>query len=239
MAGIYKIQNNISGKTYVGSTRKSFAERWGKHRRLLRRNKHPNPHLQHSWNKHGESVFVFKVLEELLSPSDQLLIERELHFATQLGAKFNIAKIDRPGCTTLGRKLTEEHKQKIAETMKKYCFTEIHKQHISEGSKRRYKNGFSAEHRRNISVAKTGKIPYSMTDEIRRKISQNRTGLCIGKMHYNYHGKFLFSHPKHGDVIAAQCEMVRNYGMPECKASLLALGKRKSYKQWICKGKVQ
>jgi group I intron endonuclease len=239
MAGIYKIQNVVSGKVYVGSTRKSFMERWNKHRGLLKQNKHPNPHLQHSWNKHGEALFTFDVLEELREPTDKLLIGRELYYATQLGAIFNIAKIDRPGCTTLGRKLSEQHKQKIAETMKNYVFTDLHKKHISDGVSKRYKNGFSAVHRKNISLAKIGKVAYEMTDDIRQKISQNRIGFCRGESHVNYKGKYRFTHPIHGEVVLAQCDLVRNYGISECKASLLCSGKRKSHKKWECKGKVE
>ena len=38
--------------------------RWGFHEKSLKQNKHHNIHLQHAWNKYGESCFRFKVLKE-------------------------------------------------------------------------------------------------------------------------------------------------------------------------------
>ena len=61
-SGIYFIRNVKNGKLYVGSA-KSFYLRWNNHRSRLRKNKHHNKHLQHAWNKYGESSFEFEVAE--------------------------------------------------------------------------------------------------------------------------------------------------------------------------------
>lgn len=53
----------MNGKLYIGSTStRGFSKRFSDHRRLLRINRHENPHLQASWNKHGENAFMFEVL---------------------------------------------------------------------------------------------------------------------------------------------------------------------------------
>jgi group I intron endonuclease len=62
LPGIYKIENLINRKTYIGST-KHLNSRWLSHRKLLRQNKHVNPHLQAAWNKDGEENFTFQVIE--------------------------------------------------------------------------------------------------------------------------------------------------------------------------------
>jgi group I intron endonuclease len=74
MAVIYRITNMANGKFYIGSA-ESFARREWQHKYYLKRNTHKNPHLQASWNKHGEEMFVFEVLEQIPEGEDQLLWE--------------------------------------------------------------------------------------------------------------------------------------------------------------------
>jgi len=71
MAVIYRITNMANGKFYIGSA-ESFARREWQHKYALRRNEHKNPHLQASWSKHGEEMFVFEVVEEIPEGEDQL-----------------------------------------------------------------------------------------------------------------------------------------------------------------------
>ena len=59
---IYRITNTINNKCYIGQT-KDYEQRFAEHKRLLRRNKHQNPHLQSAWNKYGEKNFSFDVIE--------------------------------------------------------------------------------------------------------------------------------------------------------------------------------
>lgn len=61
-SGIYMIKNVINDKVYVGSVKK-LVSRLSNHRHLLNNNKHHSVHLQHSWNKYGEDVFIFGVIE--------------------------------------------------------------------------------------------------------------------------------------------------------------------------------
>jgi group I intron endonuclease len=61
-SGIYSIRNAVSGRVYVGAAR-VFGERWRDHRKLLRAGNHHAIRLQRSWDKHGEVVFLFAVIE--------------------------------------------------------------------------------------------------------------------------------------------------------------------------------
>lgn len=60
--GIYCIRNNVNGKIYIGSTKKSFASRKNRHRLLLNSEKHYNEHLQNAWRYYKEENFSFEVL---------------------------------------------------------------------------------------------------------------------------------------------------------------------------------
>jgi len=74
MAVIYRITNMANGKFYIGSA-DSFARREWQHKYALRRKEHKNPHLQASWDKHGEEMFVFEVVEQIPEGEDQLAWE--------------------------------------------------------------------------------------------------------------------------------------------------------------------
>jgi group I intron endonuclease len=80
--GIYQIRNKLNNKSYIGSS-KNLLNRWAKeHKPSLRNNKHYNSHLQHAWNKYGESNFEFIILEECLI---EKLSEREEYWIENYG----------------------------------------------------------------------------------------------------------------------------------------------------------
>lgn len=72
---IYKIENLVNKKVYVGQTGTSFKQRKRQHLCRLRKQKHGNQHLQNAWNKYGEENFVFEIIEEV--EEEKLLTERE------------------------------------------------------------------------------------------------------------------------------------------------------------------
>lgn len=74
-SGIYKIVNNINSKCYIGSSIDT-KRRLEDHFKLLRKNKHHNPHLQASYNKYGEENFTCSIIEYC---DKDILLERELH----------------------------------------------------------------------------------------------------------------------------------------------------------------
>lgn len=72
--GIYKIINVVNNKFYLGSA-VNFSRRKARHFSELRHNKHNNRWLQASWNKYGETSFVFAIVEEVQDKA--LLLEVE------------------------------------------------------------------------------------------------------------------------------------------------------------------
>ena len=63
MIGIYKIENKVNGKVYVGQSI-NIAVRWYNHSHELDGNRHCNSHLQNAWNKYGSGNFEFSIIEE-------------------------------------------------------------------------------------------------------------------------------------------------------------------------------
>jgi group I intron endonuclease len=73
ISGIYKIINKTNGKYYIGSSI-NIKRRWSNHKDMLKRNIHPNSHLQSSWKKYGKDNFEFLIVETI---SPNLLVEVE------------------------------------------------------------------------------------------------------------------------------------------------------------------
>lgn len=81
MIGIYCIENKVNHMKYIGQSI-NIRKRWQEHRRDLDNNVHDNRHLQSSWNKHGESYFLFYVLE--ICDDDTNLTSREKFWVDKL-----------------------------------------------------------------------------------------------------------------------------------------------------------
>ena len=59
---IYKIENLMNGKVYVGQTRVGFEKRLNEHLYALKKNTHNNDYLQRAWNKYSEENFSFSII---------------------------------------------------------------------------------------------------------------------------------------------------------------------------------
>ena len=67
LIGVYKIENLINQKVYIGSTEKSFVSRYSSHYEKLRTNNHTGyAHLQNSVNKHGIENFSVYFLNKFI-----------------------------------------------------------------------------------------------------------------------------------------------------------------------------
>lgn len=111
--GIYKITNTNNNKIYIGSS-VDLLHRKATHISKLNSNSHDNIYLQRSFNKYNGDGFIFDVVEFIEDVN--LLIEREQYwidlfqsYNPELG--YNLCRI---AGSTLGRKLTEEHKRKLS-----------------------------------------------------------------------------------------------------------------------------
>lgn len=76
MGIIYRITCTANGKFYIGST-VNKAQRWARHRRQLRDDTHPNKHMLAAWQAHGETAFVFEVLEDVAEPAALFAAEQK------------------------------------------------------------------------------------------------------------------------------------------------------------------
>lgn len=115
-AGIYRIKNNVNGKSYIGSTR-NFRKRKSEHLRTLINNTHHSILLQRAYNKYGVENFIFEVVElcnivELLKREQWFIDNYEVSKAI---TGYNICPI---AGSPAGKPCTEEHKAKISKSKK-------------------------------------------------------------------------------------------------------------------------
>ena len=112
ISGIYQIVNTINRKKYIGSSI-NIRDRWHRHKKLLRKNKHDNIHLQRAWNKYGEDKFVFEVVEEVKDNSR--LCEREQYWIDTTMDKYNL---DPLAYSSRGRIVSEETREKLSQSLR-------------------------------------------------------------------------------------------------------------------------
>ena len=177
-SGIYQIENQISGKRYIGSAT-NLNNRWAMHLCALRHGQHYNQHLQRAFNKYGEGSFVFSILERI---DDALrLIPCEQHLLDTLNPEYNIAPI---AGSQLGYHHSLEARRKMGASHIGSHRGEATRRSMSEAAKGE-RNGFygkqhSARTRARISEAQRGErhpnYGKHLSEETRRKISEARKG---------------------------------------------------------------
>ena len=129
ISGIYKIENKVNGKKYIGSSI-DIIDRWSRHKNKLNSQNHYNDHLQNAWNKYGAENFFFTILEDQVE--EERLIPREDRWMTayeslKKNKGYNLkpasrgaimSKANKGKTPWLGKRHSKETKQKISKANK-------------------------------------------------------------------------------------------------------------------------
>lgn len=140
--GIYKITNKINGHFYIGSSDRNFKERFKEHCRYYemykegeRRNLHPI--LWAAYDKYGIENFKIEILEILNGECSYEILAKEEYYIQELHPQYNICLYPtKSGKPNLGRKLSEEWKQKISEKSKLYKHSTETLEKVSNNNKK-------------------------------------------------------------------------------------------------------
>jgi len=162
--GVYCIQVEKENhwQSYVGISN-NIQKRWNQHKSYLRGEYHNNQFLQGSWNKYGEKMFEFHILEEVDCYDKLPKLEKEYAYAFGYGDYDLCFNVGAPGETNsmVGKKHTEKTKQKISEALKgekSYWFGKKH----TEETKQKMKEAMSEEVKQKIRERYQGEKGYSV-----------------------------------------------------------------------------
>jgi group I intron endonuclease len=163
---IYKIENMINGKVYVGSETVDNT-RWKTHLYRLKKGNHHSIKLQRAWNKYGEINFSFSIIESGII-TNNLLLEREQCYIDTLYSDYNICRI---AGNTKGVKQTPESNKKRSLTLKgRKCSHEEIKLREKRMNGLWSNPEWSKTQRENIGLANKNKI---ISSESRDKMSKS------------------------------------------------------------------
>lgn len=167
ISGIYKIQSIIHPeRCYIGSAVK-INRRWNDHINKLRVNKHHSKKLQRHFNKYGEADLQFSIL---LGCDKDDLIKTEQYFIDSYKPFFN----NNPTAgSPLGRKLSDETKDKIRQKKLGRPLSDYHKKRCSEAQTGLKHGPHSQEWNKKISETQKGR---KLTEEHRKKLSDAKIG---------------------------------------------------------------
>lgn len=177
LVGIYCIQNQVDGKRYVGQS-VNIKSRFADHRCDLRHGRHPNSHLQRSWDKHGEAAFQFSVVE-LTTPEQ--LSEREGYFCQEFQSYlpphgFNQAKVDPDG----RYHLSDEGRRKVGDFHRGVPKSEEHRLRIAKAHLGKSQVPHTEETKVAMSLSRTGSKNHNygkpMSDVAKARLSASKTG---------------------------------------------------------------
>jgi group I intron endonuclease len=197
---IYKIINTHNGKFYVGSTTNT-QERFRVHRKRLRSNKHHCRHLQASWNKYGESCFVFCVIESV--PPGESLEQAENKWLSEHVGKEHCYNISRHADTPFrdwigekhprfGKPRTAEERLLISASLKEYYGGDVTK-HPRFGKKHSPETIVKIVETRKANGKQSGENHYrygkTLSAEVRKKIGDTQRGVKKGPRVYTEEGR--------------------------------------------------
>jgi len=173
-AGIYKITNTANGKVYIGSARE-FKERWKQHKSSLLSGKHHNKHLQGSFDKYGESVFVFEVLEVTKGTTkNRRNIEQKYinEYLDRWEMCYNLDKHTR-NPQKHRAKSSEERSKKISEANRKRWADPAYRKRVSEAMKNSWTQEVREEASKRLSGSGNPMAGRILSSETREKISRS------------------------------------------------------------------
>lgn len=195
ISGIYKITNKETGKFYIGSSNNIY-KRWDCHKRQLNDGTHINKYLQLSWNKHGEDVFAFEVLEEC-EEKDLLKVEQKyIDKYFNSGNMYNICS--NASAPMTNRKHSPDTLEKLSKSHKGLMSGEknpMYGKHLSDETKKKLSERFSGvnnpfygrklsdESKAKISKANSGRVVSAERKEYLSRTMSGENNPFYGKKH--------------------------------------------------------
>lgn len=137
VSGIYKIENGVTHKVYVGSG-VSVHNRWSNHKAGLVYGNHCNRKLQNAWNKYGAPAFRFEILEECALAD---LVEREQYWIDYFDAVRKGYNLQPRARSALGFRHSAKTRRRMSAVAAKVSSSPKARKERSERAKRQHATG--------------------------------------------------------------------------------------------------
>lgn len=178
---IYIHTNKINGKVYVGQTSQSVEQRWRNGNGYINNTYFNRAIEKYGWDNFKHEILCTGLSEEEADRMEIVMIARFCSNDPDKGYNLTIG-----GEGTHGYHHTEETKNKISELQTGRRLTEEWKKHISESLKGNnaywYGKTFSEEHKKHLSESHLGQesargmLGKKHSEETKRKMSESRMG---------------------------------------------------------------
>lgn len=206
---IYKIENLMNGKVYIGQTTRNPIKRKRDHINTLKLKTHANPHLQQAFNKYGEPNFKFTVLnyatnKETLDSLETIYIEKYHTLDDEYGYNLKTGGSQGKLSSTTRKRMSEsrtgeknpmygkifskEHRLNIGKSLKGKKLSAEHREKLSEIFKGRK---FNLQHRQKIGLAQRGRGLFGFTGVYFRKDLNPEKKCWMPQIKYYGHPKSL------------------------------------------------
>lgn len=149
-AGIYCIRFGLNERIYIGSSMK-LNRRKSQHLWKLRRNIHDNPKLQNYYNKYGEELFSFSVLE-IIDDCFDAVRKKEQEYLNKyyaqeyINSNFKDDRFDKlllnvtPEVDFMRVHWTDERKKSLIKRNKEFIWTDEMRKKVSDSKKGKTKS---------------------------------------------------------------------------------------------------
>lgn len=197
ISGVYYILNKKNNKIYIGSS-KRINRRFYEHRYFLNNQNHGNEHLQKAWNKYGEDNFEFGIIEIFNGNDDELRDVEQIwmdYFSSyNKDVGYNISAFaegsggyivseqtrEKLKNFHMGRKASEETKQKLSSQRKGELNGFFGKQHTEESRQKMRKaklgNKITETQKKALDYGREVMRELIKTPEYRKKLSISKQG---------------------------------------------------------------
>lgn len=187
---IYSIQNICDGKQYIGKTKyDDVGVRWKQHKDKLIKGTHVNKHLQHAWNKYGESSFTVTIIEftnceNKLNELEIFHIKRNKTYLREYGYNLTTGGtggtminevLHKISSSLHGRKLSHEHKESIRNAMVGRDIT--WKDKISAANKGKQPSPYAIQRSKELFTGK--QLPDTTKKKISTSVKKAKSKLTV------------------------------------------------------------
>ena len=226
---VYIHINKINNKKYVGITKTSLEKRWGKNGSEYTRDKSSvfgRAIEKYGWENFTHEVFANNLNKERACALEVMLIEMFRTMDRMYG--YNIQPGGQLG--NAGVVFSEESRIKMREAKIGRKLTDEHKERISESLKGHRPPNFTEESKEKLRLANIGK---TLSDDTKAKISATLTGITrseetrqkMSDNHANKHGVFC---PQLNEYFDVMSDVTKKYGIPRANIDKCLKGDRKS-----------